>query len=52
MEEWIDQAKASPFPAYHEVAKTLENWIAPILQYFLTSLYKRSNRRNKVKNIK
>ncbi|WP_308017526.1 transposase [Alkalihalobacillus deserti] len=54
LEEWIDQAKASPLPVYHEVAKTLEKLKAPILQYFLTP---NTNGRiegtnHKIKNIK
>jgi transposase len=54
LEEWINQAKLSPFPAYHEVAKTLENWKAPILQYFLTSYTngRIEGTNHKIKNIK
>lgn len=36
LEEWIQLAWSSPFPSFHQVAKTIENWKAQILQYFLT----------------
>gem|GEM_PF-7101920 len=38
LEEWIQLAWSSPFPSFHQVAKTIENWKAQILQYFLTPL--------------
>lgn len=34
LDQWIQEAKLSPFPAYHEVCKTLETWKPYILTYF------------------
>jgi transposase len=36
LEEWIQFAWSSPFPSFHQVAKTLTKWKAQVLQYFLT----------------
>lgn len=52
--EWIQLAWASPFPSFHEAAKTIENWQNQILQYFITPFTNgRSEGTNhKIKNIK
>ncbi|WP_034682078.1 transposase, partial [Caldalkalibacillus mannanilyticus] len=34
LNNWIIEAKKSPFPSYHEVCKTLETWKSYILNYF------------------
>lgn len=54
LSEWIQLAWSSPFPSFHEVAKTMENWKLEILQYFKTPY---TNGRtevtnHKIKNIK
>ncbi|HWJ77608.1 MAG TPA: ISL3 family transposase [Niallia sp.] len=53
-EEWIQLAWSSPYPSFHEVAKTLENWKAEILQYFLSRYTngRTEGTNHKVKNIK
>ena len=53
-EEWIQLAWSSPFPSFHQVAKTLENWKAQILQYFLTPFTngRIEGTNHKIKNIK
>lgn len=52
--EWIQLAWASPFPSFHEVVRTIENWRHQILQYFKTPYTNgRSEGTNhKIKNIK
>lgn len=54
LEEWIQLAWSSPFPAFHQVAKTVENWKAQILQYFLTPFTngRIEGTNHKIKNIK
>ena len=53
-EEWIQLAWSSPYPSFHEVAKTLENWKAEILQYFLSRYTngRTEGTNHKIKNIK
>jgi transposase len=54
LEEWIQLAWSSPFPAFHQVAKTIEKWKAQILQYFLTPFTngRIEGTNHKIKNIK
>jgi transposase len=54
LEEWIQLAWSSPFSIFHKVAKTIENWRAPILQYFLTPFTngRIEGTNHKIKNIK
>jgi transposase len=54
LEEWIQLAWSSPFAIFHQVAKTIENWKAPILQYFLTPFTngRIEGTNHKIKNIK
>jgi transposase len=54
LEEWLQLAWSSPFPSFHQVAKTLENWKAQILQYFLTPFTngRIEGTNHKIKNIK
>lgn len=54
LDNWINEAKASPFRAYQEVARTLEKWKASILQYFLTPYTngRIEGTNHKIKNIK
>ncbi|MEI5908944.1 transposase, partial [Bacillus spongiae] len=54
LEEWIQLAWSSPFPSFQEVAKTLENWKAEILQYFLSPFTngRTEGTNHKIKNIK
>ncbi|WP_259674479.1 transposase [Bacillus methanolicus] len=54
LEEWIQLAWSSPFPSFHQVAKTIENWKAQILQYFLTPFTngRIEGTNHKIKNIK
>lgn len=54
LEEWIQLAWSSPFTAFHQVAKTIENWKPQILQYFLTPFTngRIEGTNHKIKNIK
>jgi transposase len=54
LEEWLQLAWSSPFSAFHQVAKTIENWKAQILQYFLTPYTngRIEGTNHKIKNIK
>jgi transposase len=54
MEERIQLAWSSPYASFHEVAKTLENWKAEILQYFFSPYTngKTEGTNHKIKNIK
>jgi transposase len=54
LEEWLQLAWSSPFSAFHQVAKTIENWKAQILQYFLTPFTngRIEGTNHKIKNIK
>lgn len=54
LEEWLQLAWSSPFTAFHQVAKTIENWKAQILQYFLTPFTngRIEGTNHKIKNIK
>lgn len=54
LEEWIDLAMSSPFPSFHQVAKTIRKWKAHILQYFLTPYTngRIEGTNHKIKNIK
>jgi transposase len=54
LQEWIQLAWSSPFSIFHQVAKTIENWRAPILQYFLTPFTngRIEGTNHKIKNIK
>jgi transposase len=52
--EWIQLAWSSPYPSFHDVAKTIENWRDQILQYF-KALYtngRTEGTNHKIKNIK
>jgi len=52
--EWIQFEWSSPFPSFHEAAKTLENWKVQILQYFKTPFTngRTEGTNHKIKNIK
>jgi transposase len=54
LEEWIQLAWSSPFPSFHQVAKTLTKWKAQVLQYFLTPFTngRIEGTNHKIKNIK
>lgn len=54
LKEWLQLAWSSPFPSFHEVAKTIENWKDQILQYFKTPYTngRTEGTNHKIKNIK
>lgn len=54
LREWIQLAWSSPFPSFHDVAKTIENWRDQILQYFKTPYTngRTEGTNHKIKNIK
>jgi transposase len=54
LEEWNQLAWSSPFPSFHEVAKTLERWKAEILQYFFCPYTngRTEGTNHKIKNMK
>jgi len=52
--EWLQLAWDSPFPSFHQVAKTINKWREQILQYFKTPYTngKAEGTNHKIKNIK
>lgn len=54
LKEWLQLAWSSPFPSFHDVAKTIENWQLQILQYFKTPYTngRTEGTNHKIKNIK
>jgi transposase len=54
LKEWLQLAWSSPFPSFHDVAKTIENWRNQILQYFKTPYTngRTEGTNHKIKNIK
>src|SRR5699024_2419271 len=54
MEDWLQLAWNSPFPSFHQVAKTINKWRDQILQYFKTPYTngKAEGTNHKIKNIK
>ncbi|MDQ0221388.1 transposase [Peribacillus cavernae] len=54
LKEWLQLAWSSPFPSFHNVAKTIENWRSQILQYFKTPYTngRTEGTNHKIKNIK
>lgn len=54
LKEWLQLAWSSPFPSFHDVAKTIENWKLQILQYFKIPYTngRTEGTNHKIKNIK